>query len=329
MIYKHKYFKLDSNKKTLLDEYGRVAQISGTGHAFKLLELVCNSESGSVDLEDINNCFDIAGAKTYSNDYFRGLRNALKKVLGHEVLEYQNGRYNLIGDIEKMDREPEHKDFPATGAPSKPKRTPKYLNKLSAIIIVLILFGLFIGWRFIKPSIYNFITEKPADDMIVISAGEFIMGSTESQIRSAYNLCLPEEGKYCNFDDYAAEYPQMRIQLDTFKIDRKEVSNLDFKAFVRATNRAISSDLENLDSYLAGENQPVVGVTWYDANDYCKWVGTRLPTEAEWERAARGTDGRIWPWGNNWDPLKSNHGTGGDPGLSKDDGYEYSNPVGV
>ena len=73
----------------------------------------------------------------------------------------------------------------------------------------------------------------------------------------------------------------------------------------------------------------MVGVTWNDAVAYCAWVEKRLPTEFEWEKAARGINGRIWPWGSTWDPKLANHGTGGIPGLDDVDGFLYTSPVGA
>lgn len=121
--------------------------------------------------------------------------------------------------------------------------------------------------------------------MILIPAGEFIVGST---LREGYN----------------DERPPVTVDLDAYYIDRCEVTNAQFRLFMEASgHRApVYWDDENYNH----PEQPVVGVTWHDAAAYAKWAGKRLPTEAEWEKAARGTDGRMYPWGNEWDSLKCN-----------------------
>jgi iron(II)-dependent oxidoreductase len=137
-------------------------------------------------------------------------------------------------------------------------------------------------------------------EMILIPAGKFIMGS------------LKGEGE----DN---ELPQHIVFLDAFYIDKCEVTNTQYKKFMEATGHQAPYYWN--DEKYNQPNQPVVGITWHDAVAYTKWAGKRLPTEAEWEKAARGTDGRIYPWGNEWDSSKGNSFTGGD-------GYQYTAPVG-
>jgi formylglycine-generating enzyme required for sulfatase activity len=105
--------------------------------------------------------------------------------------------------------------------------------------------------------------------------------------------------------------------LDAFAIDRYEVTNFQYQQFVNATGHRKSGPPSRYAKNMArmrGVNQPVVYVSWEDAEAYCQWKGKRLPTEAEWEKAMRGTDGRLWPWGNveqpngaNWARVRDGH----------------------
>jgi len=139
--------------------------------------------------------------------------------------------------------------------------------------------------------------------MVVIPAGAFWMGRDDGN------------------DD---EHPRHRVELDAYAIDRYEVTNALYQRFVAATNHrapglANPNVSENLLRDLTGASQPVVGVSWHDADAYCRWAGMRLPTEAEWEKAARGDDGRAYPWGEPWDPSRAN---------SKESGLGRTAPVG-
>ena len=124
------------------------------------------------------------------------------------------------------------------------------------------------------------ISEKDGATLVYVPAGEFAMGSTDQDSLASND-----------------EKPQHPVTLDAFWIDQTEVTNAMYTKCVNAGN---CKPPINTDHFInAGyANHPVVSVDWSQASAYCAWSERRLPTEAEWEKAARGTDGRIYPWGN-------------------------------
>jgi iron(II)-dependent oxidoreductase len=154
------------------------------------------------------------------------------------------------------------------------------------------------------------------DEMILIPAGEFLMGSSESDVQR-YLL----EFIYRKPSRFYDEQPQHTVYLDAFYIDKYEITNAQYKVFLESTGYKPPLYWDN--NLYNQPDQPVMSVSWADAEAYARWAGKRLPTEAEWEKASRGTDGRTWPWGNEWDPSKLN---ANDVGAV--DGYVYSAPVG-
>lgn len=108
------------------------------------------------------------------------------------------------------------------------------------------------------------------------------------------------------------EHPKHKVLVDAFYMDKFEVTVSRYEEFLRSTVRQRRPDYWNSVDTGRHSNLPVVGVDWNDADAYCRWAGKRLPTEAEWEKAARGADGRTYPWGNE-EPAASlaNFGTFG------------------
>jgi formylglycine-generating enzyme required for sulfatase activity len=155
--------------------------------------------------------------------------------------------------------------------------------------------------------------EEPVrEEMVTIPAGPFLRGTNEG-----------------GFD----EQPQRTLVLDAFAIDRYEVTNFQYQQFVDATGHRKSGPparyAKNM-SKMQGINQPVVYVSWEDAEAYCHWKGKRLPTEAEWEKAMRGPDGRLWPWGNveqpngaNWARVQDGHDVSASVGTVPTDKSPY------
>ena len=119
--------------------------------------------------------------------------------------------------------------------------------------------------------------------MVEIPAGEFAMGLDGVQA----------------LED---ERPMHRVWVGSFSMDLHEVTTAQYAAFLAVTNRLAPWQWKAVD-LSQHSDRPVIGVDWSDADAYCHWKGKRLPTEAEWEKSARGTDGRLYPWGN-WVPSK-------------------------
>lgn len=141
--------------------------------------------------------------------------------------------------------------------------------------------ALVVGTLSLAQAAESTLSEK---DMVLIPKGEFMMGSSEH-----------------------ADEAQHRVVLDGYLIDKYETSNARYKEFMKATGHPAPAYWD--DPRLSKPEQPVVGVSWTDASAFCKWDGKRLPTEAEWERAAKGPDGdRHYPWGHHLDSKKANYG---------------------
>lgn len=121
--------------------------------------------------------------------------------------------------------------------------------------------------------------------MVRIPSGKFIMGSD---------------------DRFSDEGPQHVADLDDYLIDKYEVTNLQYQRFIDDTGRRAPRHFFGRGHPPGKADHPVTFVSWFDARDYCRWAGKRLPTEQEWEKAGRGEDGRVFPWGNQYQLHKAN-----------------------
>jgi len=177
-----------------------------------------------------------------------------------------------------------------------------------------------------RPPAFGTLWESPADaaSLVFVAGGEFNMGTTKDEPAAE-----PDE------------FPQHRVQVDPFWIDRTEVTNAQFALCVEA--EACLAPPSTFSSEFAFEyfgaeayaDYPVVNVAWDQARDYCAWAGRRLPTEAEWEKAARGRPGKTFPWGwfGQVTDDRLNYCDAQCPYLwhdtERDDGFRLTSPVGA
>jgi len=164
---------------------------------------------------------------------------------------------------------------------------------------------------------------KDSSVMIQVPAGEFLMGSPDGT----------------GNDD---EHPQRSVYLSDYLVDKYDVTNRQYLRFCIITGHRLPRDpgFSDMPNYLSDyPDYPVVNIFWSDAQAYCQWAGKSLPTEAQWEKAARGDDGRTYPWGNDL-PGASQQGNFADKSGKRlnpnwviikgyDDGYPHTSPVGA
>ncbi len=151
-----------------------------------------------------------------------------------------------------------------------------------------------------EPSIGSIITGADGATLLFVPQGDFIMGADADDLLAACQDLRSD----CRREWFENVEPARTVTLNAFWIDQTEVTNKMYKTCVDADicKPPFQSDSYKRDHYFGNpryDEYPVIYIAWEQAETYCTWAGRRLPSEAEWEKAARGTDGRLYPWGNN------------------------------
>jgi formylglycine-generating enzyme required for sulfatase activity len=157
--------------------------------------------------------------------------------------------------------------------------------------------------------------------MMLVPAGTFTMGSSDAEIVAAVGLCqdAAAPGVDCPRSWYNDEQPAHPQTVAAFWLDRTEVSRADYAACMSAGSCTETPDSD----FSTQPEQPINRVSWQQANEFCAWRGAQLPTEPQWEFAARGPDGLIFPWGNTSDGTEANHCDGNCGRASWSANYQY------
>ena len=175
-------------------------------------------------------------------------------------------------------------------------------------------------------------SEEPAFEELAIDNQECIFQpmepiTVETKIspHDGMEMVFVPKGEFCMGNSSSYTLPEHTVSIDAYWIDRTEVTN---GMYVECVKAGVCDELYGrYYGDIAWVDYPVNHVNWNDAVAYCTWVGRRLPTEAEWEKAARGIDGRTYPWGNQ--DIAGNLLNISDSKSGLDDGYDYTSPVGT
>jgi len=176
------------------------------------------------------------------------------------------------------------------------KRRARCLTVSAGAFLVLVLSAGAAAQTPLPPKVVSL---KDSAEMVLVPGGRFIAGTNQSELKT-----LLRRIKEPMVTVYGTEFRKENRTLGDFYIDRYEVTNEQYERFMKATGHA-APRYWNWPQF-RDRRKPVVGIGWADAEAYCAWAGKRLPTEYEWEKAARGTDGRHWPWGNLPDENRIN-----------------------
>ncbi len=184
---------------------------------------------------------------------------------------------------------------PVAAPVAEPPRTNMLLVYAGAVVAALVLVAAYLAWSTTRPKPLAPVLDSPAGQMVLIPAGPFQSGADKQQ-----------------------------VQVGDYYIDKTEVTRAAYAEYLKARGRALPAEFQ-------ADHLPVTDITIDDARDFAAWAGKRLPTMLEWEKAARGTDGRKYPWGDSADPAYANLARDGAPGTLKaaDQNTKDSSPFGI
>lgn len=235
------------------------------------------------------------GSLDYSGDYSVDPSKIPSKI-ANSPSKSQNGNKSIVPSSVPSGSPPDAVSLPE----AKPNSTKKLLVVVGGVLFALV----------IALSVYFFFFNQPSED----PSGSTATDKNPNAWMEKMQMVIIPMGTFSMGADSGVEEdasPSHQVKVGSFAMGKYEVTNKEYKAYIKATNSP-SPEGWNGSEYPVGQDDfPVGNISWDQANAYCKWLSSqsgvefRLPTEVEWEYAARGVDGRFFPWGTDWDTTKT------------------------